>query len=64
MSSMFDYSYPAISSNIIKDYDWFDFYRDLDEAIPHNMPQSRKHKVSISMFVDADLAGDKSTSHS
>ena len=25
------------------------------------MPESRGHGVSISMFVDADLAGDKST---
>ena len=31
------------------------------EAIPPNMTESRRHKVSISVFVDADLAGDKST---
>ena len=28
------------------------------------MPTSRGHKFSISMFVDADLAGDKSTRRS
>ena len=28
------------------------------------MTESRGHKVSISMFVDADLAGNKSTRHS
>ena len=28
------------------------------------MPESRRHEVSISMFVDADLAGYKSTRRS
>ena len=58
---MFNCSYPITSFKLFKEYDWFDFYRDAKEAIPPNMPESRRQEVSIYMFVDADLAGDKST---
>lgn len=37
--------------------DWFDFYGDVKEAIPPNMPEARGLPVSISCFVDADLVG-------
>ena len=56
---MFNYIYPRISSKLFKEYKWFDFYRDAKEDIPPNMPESRVHEVSISMFVDSDLAVDK-----
>ena len=39
-------------------------YRDAEESITSNMPQSRGHKLLIYIFVDAYLAGDKSTRHS
>ena len=61
---MFNCSYPIISSNIFKEYNWFDLYRDAKESIRPNMPESRGQKVSISMFVDDDIAGDKSTRRS
>ena len=61
MSIIFDCSYPKISSKLLKEYDWFYFYMDSKEAIPPNMPEARGQEVSISMFVDAELAGDKST---
>ena len=64
MKLMFDCSYPRISNKIFKENDCFDFYRYANESIPTNMPESRGHEVSISMFVDADLAGDNSTRHS
>ena len=32
---------------------------DTNGYIPPNMPESRVNEVSISMFGDADLAGDK-----
>ena len=59
MRLMFDCSYPRTSYKIFKEYDWFDLYRYAKEAINNNMPESRGHEVSISMFVDADLAGYK-----
>ena len=58
---MFDCSYPRISFKLFKEYGWFDFFRDIKEAITNNMPESRGNEVSISMFVDPNLAGKKST---
>ena len=31
---MFDPDYPQISPNRFKKYDWFDFYKGVEEAIP------------------------------
>ena len=59
MSLMFDCSYPIISSKTIKEYECSAFYRDAKEDIPPNMYESRGGKVSIYMFVYADLVGDK-----
>ena len=56
----FDCRYPIISSKLFKEYYWFDFYRDINEAITPNMPEAGGHKLSISVFVDAELSGDKS----
>ena len=56
---LFDSDHPQISPNRFKSYDWFDFYRDAEEAIPPNMPEPRGLPVSTSAFVDADLAGDR-----
>ena len=56
---LFDSDHPQISSNRFKTYDWFDFYRDAEEAIPPNMPEPRGLPMSTSAFVDADLAGDR-----
>ena len=61
---MFDCSYPIIISKLFKEYDWFDFYSYANESITYNIPESRGHEVSISMCVDADLVGDKSTRRS
>ena len=61
MSSIFDCSYPIINSKLFKEYDWFNFYMDKKEVVRTNMPESRRHEVSISMFVDSDLSEDKST---
>ena len=64
MRIMFDPDHPRISPNRFKSYDWFDFYRDAEECIPPNMPEARGLHISISVFVDADLAGDTSTRRS
>ena len=56
---MFDSDYPQISPGRFKQYNWFDFYRGAEEAIPPNMPEARGLPMATSVFVDADLAGDK-----
>ncbi len=56
--------HPEISEKMFQKHDWFDFYRDAKEAIPGDMPPPRGNAASTSMFVDADLAGDKKTRRS
>ena len=58
---MFDCSYPRISYNIFKEYKVFNLYKETKVVMPTNMPESRGHKVSFYMFVDAELAGYNST---
>ena len=56
---MFDSDHPKVNNSRFKSYDWFDFYRDAQEAIPLNMPEARGHHMSTSIFVDASLANNK-----
>ena len=60
MRLMFDCSYPQIISKFFKEYNRFDLYMDANEDFPPYIPESRGHKVSISMFVDFYLAEGKS----
>jgi hypothetical protein len=38
--------------------DWKEFYGDVEEELPPNMPEPRGHSVIISAFVDANHAGN------
>ena len=38
--------------------DWKEFYGDVEEELPPNMPEPRGHPVTISAFVDANHAGN------
>jgi hypothetical protein len=44
--------------------DWKDFYGDVEEELPPNMPKPRGHSVTISAFVDANHAGNVVTRRS
>jgi hypothetical protein len=44
--------------------DWTDFYGDVTEELPPNMPEPRGHSVTISAFVDANHAGNVVTRRS
>ena len=57
---MFDPAYPKVKEKWFQTYDWHDFYRDAEENIPPNMPEARGLDVTITAFVDANHAGDKS----
>lgn len=54
----FDPDRPRIDGGRFTKYDWQDFYGDVQEAVPHNMPEPRGNAVSLHCFVDADLAGN------
>jgi hypothetical protein len=58
---VFDPSYPEIDASTFQEYDWTDFYGDIQEAIPPDRPKSRGKEIDIRMFVDSDHAGDKLT---
>ena len=61
---VFDDSEPIFDENSFAVCDWTEFYPDAEEAIPHNVPETRGHGVVTSVFVDADHAGCKATRRS
>ena len=48
-----------MKENWFQKYDWFDFYRDAEKAIPPNMPEARGREVVITCFIDANLASNQ-----
>ena len=54
----FDPQHPEVDDKRFKKYDWYDFYRDAEEAIPGDMPQPRGNFMSTHCFVDANHAGN------
>ena len=58
---MFYCFYQIIRSNIFKECGWLDLYKYEKEEIPTNMTEARVHKVSIYMFVYANLASENSS---
>jgi len=45
-------------------YDWTEFYGDVQEAIPHNMPEPLGKDLDVCIFCDSDHTGEKRTRHS
>jgi hypothetical protein len=54
-----DASWPKVDESRFHQADWHEFYRDVQEAIPPNAPESRGNSVIMSCFCDADHAGNK-----
>ena len=48
----------------VKPSDWRDFYGDVAEELPPNMPEPLGHAVDITCFVDSDHAGNVVTRRS
>ena len=44
---------------MLKEYDWFDFYRYTKGNVPPNIPEERENYGTVSMFVDASCGGNK-----
>jgi len=42
-----------------QEYDWFDFYKDVKEALPPNTPEARGSDVILTCFVDASHASNQ-----
>ena len=61
----YDPTDPRIDESIFNgNADWKDFYGDVQEELPANMPEPRGSPVTISCFVDANHAGNVVTRRS
>ncbi len=61
---VFDPTYPILNEDNFPQFDWTEFYGDVTEAIPTDMPMPLGKEVDIHMMVDSDHAGDKWTRRS
>jgi len=61
---VFDPSIPTIDMSTFKVCDWKNFYGDVKEAIPLDMPEPRGKEVDIRLYVDSDHAGEQRTRRS
>jgi len=61
---IFDPTYPIIDESRFPRHDWTEFYGDIHEAIPDDIPPPRGKEVIIRMMCDSDHAGDKLTRRS
>eukprot|EP00978_Attheya_sp_CCMP212_P036951 scaffold171037_cov51-Attheya_sp.AAC.5 len=58
---VFDPSYPEIDQRSLKDCEWKNFYGDVKEDIPTNVPTACGNEVDVRLFCDSDHAGDRLT---
>jgi hypothetical protein len=55
----YDSKRPDIDEHIFQhNVDWKEFYGDVEEELPPNMPKPQGHSETISAFVDANHAGN------
>ena len=54
-------NYPDIDMSVFKQCDWKEFYGDVEEALPLNVPEPCGCDINLCMFVDSDHTGDKLT---
>ncbi len=60
----FDPHHPKIRERMFQKHNWHDFYRDVKEAIPGDMPIPRGNPMSTHCFVDASHGSDRATRRS
>ena len=57
---VFDPNYPEIDHDNFPKRDWDNFFGDVKECIPLDMPEPLGEEVLLHLYVDADYAGDGS----
>ncbi len=58
---IFDPTYPVIIQTAFPSFEWTEFYGDVEEAIPPDMPPPFGKDVDLRMIVDSDHVGEKRT---
>jgi hypothetical protein len=61
---IFDPTYPDIDQTAFPSFEWTEFYGNVEEAIPPNMPPPLGNEVDLRMMVNSDHAGEKRTRRS
>jgi hypothetical protein len=61
---IFDPTYPDIDLTAFPSFDWTEFYGNVEEAIPPDMPPPLGKDVDLRMMVDSDHVGEKRTQRS
>ncbi len=61
---IFDPTYPDIDQTAFPSFEWTEFYGNVEEAIPPDMPPPLGKDVDLHMMIDSDHAGEKRTQHS
>ena len=56
---VFDLTYSDIDIGDFHEYDWTEFYGEVAEAIPADMPTPLGKDIELQMMVDSYHAGDK-----
>ena len=56
---VYDSTYPEIENQDFHKYNWTEFYGDVSEAIPADMPTPLGKDIDLRMMVDSDHAADK-----
>ena len=55
---MFEEIKTTFKESAFNQCDWSEFYPEAQEAIPLNIPEPKGNSVNITVFVDADHAGN------
>jgi hypothetical protein len=58
---IFDPTYPKIDMGQFSQYNWTEFYGNVEEAIPVDMPEPLGKDLYVRIVCDSDHAGDKRT---
>jgi hypothetical protein len=61
---IFDPTYPDIDQTAFPSFEWTEFYGNVEEAIPPDMPPPLGKDVNLRMMVDSDHVGEKRTRRS
>jgi hypothetical protein len=58
---IFDPTHPKIDMGQFPQYNWTEFYSNVEEAIPVDMPKPLGKDLDVRMMCDSDHAGEKRT---
>ena len=53
---LFDPSYPDIDIDLFPNRNWNNFYGEVTEQMPTDMPEPLENEVIVCLFVDVDYA--------